>query len=92
MAKKKAGGSIQTGRDSKSKRLGVKIFGSQTVQSGNILVRQRGTKFHAGINVKRTADDTLIALCDGILEFKKRKVLSFTGNLVKRTYLTVVSL
>lgn len=92
MAKKKAGGSIQTGRDSKSKRLGVKIFGSQTVQSGNILVRQRGTKFHAGVGVKRTADDTLIALYDGILEFKKRKVLSFTGNLVKRTYLNVVSL
>jgi large subunit ribosomal protein L27 len=92
MAKKKAGGSIQTGRDSKSKRLGVKIFGSQTVQSGNILVRQRGTKFHAGVGVKRTADDTLIALYDGILEFKKRKVLSFTGNLVKRTYLNVASL
>jgi len=92
MAKKKAGGSIQTGRDSKSKRLGVKIFGSQTVKSGNILVRQRGTKFHAGQNVKRTADDTLISLCDGILEFKKRKVLSFTGNLVRRTYLNVVSM
>jgi large subunit ribosomal protein L27 len=90
MATKKAGGSIQTGRDSISKRLGVKIFGSQKVKSGNILVRQRGTKFHAGVNVKRTADDTLIALCDGVLEFKKKKVLAFTGNLVKRTYLNIV--
>lgn len=90
MAHKKAGGSVKNNRDSVSKRLGVKVFGSQTVQSGNILVRQRGTKFHAGKNVKRTSDDTLIAMIDGTLEFMKKKVIAFNGNLQKRTFLNVI--
>jgi large subunit ribosomal protein L27 len=89
MAHKKAAGSVKNGRDSSAKRLGVKVFGSQKVNSGQILVRQRGTKFHPGENVKRTADDTLIALADGVLEFNKKRVKAFTGNLQKRVYLNV---
>jgi large subunit ribosomal protein L27 len=90
MAHKKAGGSVKNNRDSVSKRLGVKMFGSQSVMPGNILVRQRGTKFHAGKNVKRTADDTLIALTSGVVKFTKKKVLAFNGNLTKRTFLEVI--
>jgi large subunit ribosomal protein L27 len=90
MAHKKAAGSIKNGRDSRSKRLGVKRFGSQTVRAGEILVRQRGTKFHAGKNVKRVSDDSLISTVDGVLEFIKKKVLAFNGNLKKRTFLNVV--
>ncbi len=71
MAHKKSGGSAKNGRDSESKRLGVKRFGGQAVSAGCILVRQRGTKFHAGLNVKRGGDDTLFALKDGTVEFKK---------------------
>ena len=65
MAHKKAGGSTNNGRDSVSKRLGVKRFGGQAVLAGNILVRQRGTKFHPGTNVKKGKDDTLFAVADG---------------------------
>ena len=89
MAHKKAVSSVKNGRDSISKRLGVKRFGGEFVFSGNILVRQRGTKFHAGTGVKRTADDTLIAMTDGVVSFSKKKVKAFNGNLVKRTYLIV---
>lgn len=89
MAHKKAVSSVKNGRDSISKRLGVKRFGGEFVFSGNILVRQRGTKFHAGTGVKRTADDTLIAMTDGVVSFTKKKVKAFNGNLVKRTYLIV---
>ena len=62
MAHRKAGGSTQLGRDSISKRLGVKIFGGQKIDAGQIIVRQRGTKFRAGKNVRRGADDTLFSL------------------------------
>ena len=71
MAHKKAGGSSKNGRDSIGKRLGVKKFGGQAVQAGNILVRQRGTTFHAGKNVGQGSDYTLFSLVDGIVEFKK---------------------
>jgi large subunit ribosomal protein L27 len=90
MAHKKQAGSVKNGRDSVSKRLGVKVFGSQTITTGQIIVRQRGTKFHPGANVKRTADDTLIATVDGVVEFIKKKVRGFNGNLKKRTFITVV--
>ncbi len=90
MAHKKAGSSTHNNRDSKSQRLGVKKFGSEKIIRGEILVRQHGTKFHAGKNVKRVGDDSLISLIDGILEFHKKKVLAFNGNLVKRTYLNVI--
>ena len=69
MAHKKAGGSTRNGRDSESKRLGVKRFGGQEVLAGNILVRQRGTKFHAGDNVGMGKDHTLFALANGKVEF-----------------------
>jgi large subunit ribosomal protein L27 len=69
MAHKKAGGSSSNGRDSQSKRLGVKRYGGQKVIAGNILVRQRGTPFHAGINVKVGRDHTLFATADGTVSF-----------------------
>ena len=70
MAHKKAGGSSRNGRDSESKRLGVKIFGGQEVKAGNIIVRQRGTKFHNGVNVGCGRDYTLFALADGVVKFE----------------------
>jgi large subunit ribosomal protein L27 len=70
MAHKKAGGSSRNGRDSKGRRLGVKKFGGESVLSGNILVRQRGTKWHAGRNVGVGTDHTLYALIEGRVEFK----------------------
>ncbi len=71
MAHKKSGGSAKNGRDSKSKRLGVKRYAGQFVTAGSILVRQRGTKVHPGVNVKRGGDDTLFALKPGIVMFDK---------------------
>ncbi len=72
MAHKKAGGSSRNGRDSESKRLGVKRYAGEQVLAGNILVRQRGTKFHPGIHVGRGKDDTLFAKADGIVEFRQK--------------------
>ena len=81
MAHKKAGGSSRNGRDSVSKRLGVKLFAGQVVKAGNIIVRQRGSTFHAGPNVGMGRDYTLFATADGVIEFKvkgpkKRKWVS----------------
>ncbi|MES2836357.1 MAG: 50S ribosomal protein L27 [Bacteroidota bacterium] len=73
MAHKKGAGSSNNGRESHSKRLGVKIYGGQAALSGNIIVRQRGTKHHPGLNVGIGKDHTLFALVDGIVEFKKKK-------------------
>ncbi|MCW8127475.1 50S ribosomal protein L27 [Microbulbifer halophilus] len=70
MAHKKAGGSTRNGRDSESKRLGVKRFGGQSAVAGNIIVRQRGTKFHAGVNVGMGKDHTLFATADGVVKFE----------------------
>ena len=72
MAHKKAGGSTNNGRDSVSKRLGVKRFGGQAVLACNILVRQRVTKFHAGASVRKGKDDTLFAVADGKAQFEKK--------------------
>ncbi|PCI38416.1 MAG: 50S ribosomal protein L27 [Thiotrichales bacterium] len=72
MAHKKAGGSTSNGRDSASKRLGVKHFGGEVVKAGNILVRQRGTKFHPGKNVGRGGDDTLFAKVSGVVKFVRK--------------------
>ena len=71
MAHKKSSGSAKNGRDSQSKRLGVKRFEGQVVTAGSILVRQRGTKVHPGANVRRAGDDTLFALKDGVVKFEK---------------------
>lgn len=70
MAHKKGGGSTRNGRDSQAKRLGVKVFGNATVNAGGIIVRQRGTKFHAGDNVGMGKDHTLYALVDGVVKFE----------------------
>ncbi|WP_392552464.1 50S ribosomal protein L27 [Orbus wheelerorum] len=85
MAHKKAGGSSRNGRDSQSKRLGVKRYGSQEVLAGNILVRQRGTQFHPGTNVGCGRDHTLFALIDGQVKFevkgpKNRRYISVVAN------------
>lgn len=89
MAHRKAGGSTQLGRDSISKRLGVKIFGGQKVSAGQIIVRQRGTKFRIGKNVKRAEDDTLFALKNGIVKFVNKKIRLFTGKLESRKFVNV---
>ncbi|HEV3132039.1 MAG TPA: 50S ribosomal protein L27 [Acidimicrobiales bacterium] len=73
MSKTKGGGSTRNGRDSNAQRLGVKTFGGATVQAGAIIVRQRGTKFHPGLNVGLGGDDTLFALADGTVRFTNRK-------------------
>ena len=73
MAHKKGAGSSRNGRDSESKRLGVKLFGGQTAKAGNIIVRQRGTRHTPGINVGLGKDHTLFALTDGEVEFKRKK-------------------
>ncbi len=72
MAHKKAGGSTRNGRDSESKRLGVKKFGDQAVVAGNIIVRQRGTRYHAGVNVGLGRDHTLFAKADGRVKFNRK--------------------
>jgi large subunit ribosomal protein L27 len=84
MAHKKAGGSTRNGRDSNPKYLGVKRYGGESVDAGNILVRQRGTQFHAGDNVGVGRDHTLFALSDGKVEFKTR-------GLPKRRFVSVVT-
>jgi large subunit ribosomal protein L27 len=84
MAHKKAGGSTRNGRDSESKRLGVKIFGGQAVKAGNIIVRQRGTQFHKGVNVGIGKDHTLFATADGKVQFE-------TKGQQNRKYVSVVS-
>ena len=73
MAHKKGVGSSRNGRESESKRLGIKIYGGQAAKAGNIIVRQRGTKHNPGINVGIGKDHTLFALTDGIVEFRKRR-------------------
>lgn len=89
MAHRKAGGSTQLGRDSISKRLGVKVFGGQKVKSGEIIVRQRGTKFRVGKNVRRGEDDTLFAIKNGTVKFLAKKVRLFTGKLEERKFVSV---
>ncbi|WP_458525955.1 50S ribosomal protein L27 [Onishia taeanensis] len=84
MAHKKAAGSTRNGRDSESKRLGVKLFGGQAVAPGNIIVRQRGTKFHAGTGVGIGKDHTLFALDEGVIKFE-------TKGPKNRKFVTVVS-
>ena len=85
MAHKKAGGSTRNGRDSESKRLGVKQFGGQAVVPGNIIVRQRGTEFHPGVNVGMGRDHTLFALVEGKVKFaikgpKNRRTVSVVAD------------
>jgi len=82
MAHKKGAGSSQNGRESESKRLGVKIYGGQFARAGNIIIRQRGTKHHPGLNVGMGKDHTLFALRDGVVEFRKVKDSKSFVNIV----------
>ena len=91
MSHTKAGGSTKNGRDSQSKRLGVKRYGGQTVQEGEIIIRQRGSKFVAGSHVGIGKDHTLFALKPGKVEFKTIKKSAFTGNRQKKSLVSVVS-
>lgn len=79
MAHKKGEGSVKNGRDSQSKRLGVKIFGGQPAINGNIIIRQRGTKFHPGVGVGIGKDFTIFSTVDGIVEFKKTRTKTFVS-------------
>ena len=83
MAHKKAGGSSRNGRDSQAKRLGVKCFGGETVTAGSIIIRQRGTKFHAGPGVGMGRDHTLFALVDGHVSFEVKGALNRQTVFVK---------
>lgn len=91
MAHKKAGGSTALGRDSVSKRLGVKIFGNQVVKTGQVIIRQHGTKYHAGKNVRMGADSTLYSLANGLVKFQNKMVKKFHGNLKKTRVVSVVA-
>ena len=90
MAHKKAGGSTRLGRDSQPQYLGVKVSGGAKVNAGGVIIRQRGTKFHPGRNVKRAGDDTLVATIHGTVQFVKKKAHDFRGALQKRTFVHVV--
>ena len=91
MAHTKAGGSTKLGRDSASKRLGVKIFDGQSAHAGNILVRQRGTKWLPGKNVLRGADDTLYARVSGTVKFTRKQKTKFDGTRRKVSVVNVIS-
>jgi len=91
MAHRKTGGSTSLGRDSQAKRLGPKVVHGQFVNAGVVLVRQRGTKFKAGKNVKRGSDDTLFSMTKGIVQFKKKKIMGFNEKLKTKTVISVVS-
>lgn len=90
MAHKKAGGSTSLGRDSISKRLGVKKYGGQKVVVGNIIIRQRGTRYHAGKNVRLGKDQTIYAVKDGVVKFQRKQLRGYDGILKPKTIVNVV--
>lgn len=92
MAHTKAKGTSKNGRDSNAKRLGVKIFGGAKVEPGQIIIRQRGTKWHPGFGVARGGDDTLFATLGGMVEFLSMRPLAFTGNRSNRRVVRVAPL
>jgi len=89
MSHKKAGGSTKNGRDSNAKRLGVKLYGGQTVKAGNILVRQKGTKMQPGENVGVGKDFTLFALKNGVVKFTEKKMKKYDGRIFKNRIVNV---
>lgn len=89
MAHTKAGGSTKNGRDSAAKRLGVKLFGGQTVQAGGILVRQRGSKMIAGVGTAMGVDHTIYATTNGTVNFTTARIEKFTGRKTRRTVVNV---
>lgn len=90
MAHKKAGGSTALGRDSQPKYLGVKLFGGQKTNIGSVIVRQRGSRFRPGLNVRMGRDYTLYAVKQGVVEFKTKRMRGFDGNTKKRKVVNVV--
>lgn len=90
MAHTKSGGSTALGRDSVSKRLGVKRSDGSVVAPGMVLVRQRGTRFHSGAYVRKGADDTLVSMSNGVVRFTTKKVKNFHGRFATRTFVEVV--
>lgn len=90
MAHKKAGGSTANGRDSQAKRLGVKIFGGGVVRAGNIIIRQRGTKYHPGNNVGMGKDHTIFAIVDGKVFFQEKQLRKYDGRIFKDKLVHVV--
>jgi len=90
MAHKKAGGSTSLGRDSQAQRLGVKLYQGQTAKPGAIIIRQRGTKFRPGKNVKKGKDDTLFATAEGIVKVTQRKLIRFNGKLKTAKIVSVI--
>jgi large subunit ribosomal protein L27 len=91
MAHTKAKGTSKLGRESAAQRLGVKIFGGAKVIAGQIIIRQRGTKWHAGDGVARGGDDTLFALRDGVVKYSTKKMVAFTGNQDARRVVSVAN-
>lgn len=90
MAHVKGTGTTSLGRDSQGQRLGVKLFGGEKANSGSIIVRQKGTKFRAGQNVKRAKDDTLFAVISGTVSFKTKKIKRFNGQLKHATFVSII--
>lgn len=89
MAHTKAGGSTKLGRDSASKRLGVKLFGGQAVKAGDILVRQRGTRIEPGVGTSLGKDQTIFAIRPGTATYTTKKIVKFTGQRIRRTIVNV---
>ena len=91
MASTKAKGSSKNGRDSQSKRWGVKVFGGEIIKNGGIIIRQRGSKFYTGAGVRKSGDDTISADRDGTVVFQTKNVKSFTGKITNKTFVSVKS-
>lgn len=89
MAHTKAKGTSKLGRDSRAKRLGVKVFGNQKISTGQIILRQRGAKYFAGEGVMRAGDDSLFASRDGIVKFESKNIRKFTGRKSSKTIVSV---
>ncbi len=90
MSHKNSAGSTSLGRDSAGQRLGVKLSDGQKAKIGNIIIRQRGTKYHPGENVKKGKDDTLFAIANGVVKFRTKKLLKFDGKLERSKIVNVV--
>ena len=90
MAHKKAGGTASNLRDSNAQRLGVRLFAGEKAKSGNIIVKQRGTKFRAGLNSKRANDDSIFATNSGVVKFRKKIIKKYDGKLKSATYIDIV--
>lgn len=89
MSHTKAGGSVKNVHDSPGKRLGVKLFGGEAVQNGNIIVRQRGTRMEAGAGTRVGSDQTIYAITNGVVKFTQKQITKFTGQKVRRTFVSV---